>query len=103
MMRRLFKFQARFTTKRRERLFMSEISFSSFQMKKWLAFAVLAAFGGNSFLAPLGAAETDIRRDAVVDAVQRVMPSVVNIATETIVPTRDPTNVRFRRTQWREE
>ena len=75
---------------------MSEISFSSFQMKKWLAFAVLAALGGNSFLAPLGAAETDIRRDAVVDAVQRVMPSVVNIATETIVPTRDPMDNLFR-------
>jgi len=35
-------------------------------------------------------AETDIRRDAVVEAVERVMPSVVNIATEEIVEFRDP-------------
>jgi len=32
----------------------------------------------------------DIRRDAVVDAVERVMPSVVNIATENVKPVRDP-------------
>lgn len=32
----------------------------------------------------------DVRRDAVVDAVQRVMPSVVNIRTETIVQRNDP-------------
>ena len=34
-------------------------------------------------------AEGDIRRDATVVAVEKVMPSVVNIATETIVPQRD--------------
>lgn len=32
----------------------------------------------------------DVRRDAVVEAVQRVMPSVVNIRTETIVERNDP-------------
>ena len=32
----------------------------------------------------------DIRRDAVVEAVERTMPSVVNIATENIRPVRDP-------------
>lgn len=46
-------------------------------------------------LAPLGAAalsraaEADIRRDAVVAAVEQVMPSVVNIATETVVEYHD--------------
>ena len=43
--------------------------------------------------APLlwGAAEGgDVRRDATVEAVERVMPSVVNIATATIVQVRDP-------------
>jgi S1-C subfamily serine protease len=34
-------------------------------------------------------AETDIRRDAVVQVVQDVMPSVVNVATESIVESRD--------------
>ncbi|HZV34361.1 MAG TPA: trypsin-like peptidase domain-containing protein [Verrucomicrobiae bacterium] len=34
--------------------------------------------------------ELDIRRDATVEAVERVMPSVVNIATETIIQIRDP-------------
>src|ERR1035438_10515371 len=34
--------------------------------------------------------ETDIRRDATVIAVEKVMPSVVNIATETIIHVRDP-------------
>lgn len=34
--------------------------------------------------------ETDIRRDATVTAVERVMPCVVNIATETVINIRDP-------------
>ncbi len=38
----------------------------------------------------LAAPETDIRRDATVQAVERVMPCVVNIATETIIQIRDP-------------
>ena len=36
------------------------------------------------------AQETDVRRDATVAAVERVMPSVVNIATKSVVPVRDP-------------
>ncbi len=36
------------------------------------------------------APETDVRRDATVTAVERVMPSVVNIATETMIQVRDP-------------
>ena len=42
------------------------------------------------------AAEADIRRDAAVEAVQRVMPAVVNIATEEVVPIRDPLENLFR-------
>ncbi len=46
------------------------------------------------FILGLGAvilrgAEIDIRRDAVVEAVQKVMPSVVNIRTTTVVPAQD--------------
>ena len=42
------------------------------------------------------AQEDDIRRDAVVKAVEMVMPSVVNIATKGSVPVRDPLE-RFER------
>lgn len=38
----------------------------------------------------------DIRRDATVEAVQRVMPAVVNIATETVLQVRDPLEQLFR-------
>ena len=41
-------------------------------------------------LPAFGAVETDARRDATVAAVERVMPSVVNIGTETIVQSNDP-------------
>ena len=46
--------------------------------------------------AAVPAAEPDVRRDAVVEAVQRVMPAVVNIATEEVVRTRDPMENLFR-------
>jgi serine protease Do len=41
-------------------------------------------------------AQPDVRRDATVEAVQRVMSSVVNIATEEVVPIRDPLENLFR-------
>ena len=53
----------------------------------------LAGRGGNSATA---ASQTDPRRDAVVEAVERAMPCVVNIATETIVATTDPLENLFR-------
>ena len=61
-------------------------------MKLWLrvllALAILAA--------PFAAAEeSDIRRDAVVLAVEKVAPAVVNLATERIVEYRDPFGDRF--------
>ncbi|HEY2084180.1 MAG TPA: trypsin-like peptidase domain-containing protein, partial [Verrucomicrobiae bacterium] len=45
------------------------------------------------------AQETDIRRDPTVDAVEQVMPSVVNIATKTSEPVQDPFE-QFRRQMW---
>ncbi len=56
------------------------------------ALAVCSLF----FSASLTAATPDIRRDATVDAVQQVMPSVVNIRTETIVQSSDPFESMFR-------
>jgi S1-C subfamily serine protease len=46
--------------------------------------------------ATLRAAPADPRRDAAVEAVQRVMPAVVNLATEEVVPIRDPLENLFR-------
>ena len=64
------------------------------------ALAVLAGlwagcFAGRAATTPQ-ATDVDVRRDATVAAVQRVMPSVVNIATEEIVPIRDPLENLFR-------
>jgi serine protease Do len=42
-------------------------------------------------------APEDIRRDATVQVIERVMPCVVNIATETVVPVQDPFEAMFRR------
>src|SRR5438552_12009027 len=49
---------------------------------------------GSSFSA--SAPQPDVRKDAAVEAVQRVMPSVVNVATEEIVPVRDSLEDLFR-------
>jgi S1-C subfamily serine protease len=56
----------------------------------WLAALLFTGFPGHA------APALDIRRDATVEAVQRVMPSVVNIATEEVVPIRDPLENLFR-------
>ena len=48
------------------------------------------------FSANSNAATLDIRRDATVDAIQQVMPGVVNIRTETIVESSDPFDEFFR-------
>ena len=66
------------------------------KLRPWLLLAsMLAGLWPSGGVAP-AAAEVDVRRDATVEAVQRVMPSVVNVATETIVPTRDPLENLFR-------
>lgn len=51
----------------------------------WLEIAILMLFGFTAY-----AQESDVRRDAAVVAVEKVMPSVVNIATETVVYSRHP-------------
>jgi serine protease Do len=63
------------------------------QARAWLLVACLvgAAAGAQG-----QRAEADIRRDATVLAVEKVMPSVVNIATETIIHVRDPFEEFFR-------
>jgi serine protease Do len=48
---------------------------------------VLAAF---TLATDIASAATDIRRTPIVKAIDRVMPAVVNIATETVVQVRDP-------------
>ena len=47
-------------------------------------------FSSSAGHLPAAPAEPDIRRDAVVVATERVMPTVVNIATKNLVPVRDP-------------
>ncbi len=51
------------------------------QMVKWSLLLLFFAFLGS----PIYAADNDIRRDATVAAIEQVMPSVVNIATETVI------------------
>ena len=58
------------------------------------AFAELFVLFG--LILAIAAAEPDVRRDAAVEAVQRVMPSVVNIATEEVIPISDPLENLFR-------
>jgi S1-C subfamily serine protease len=56
---------------------------------RWPA-ALVASVLAQANVSPTRAAvETDVRRDAVVQAVEKVMPSVVNIATATVVEYRD--------------
>ncbi len=49
----------------------------------------LARWAAAASLALPASADTDIRRDAVVNVVEQVMPCVVNVATESIVESRD--------------
>jgi serine protease Do len=58
------------------------------------ALAVLWPLWGGAV--PAGASELPERRDAVVEVVERVMPCVVNIATEEVVEYRDPFDSLFR-------
>jgi S1-C subfamily serine protease len=53
----------------------------------WLAMALSIA---TTVAARAGSADPDVRRDAAVEAVARVMPAVVNIGTETVVAVQDP-------------
>lgn len=51
---------------------------------------------GSIFSFQARAQDADIRRDAVVNAVEQVMPSVVNIATKSVVPVSDPFDAQMR-------
>ena len=57
--------------------------------RHWPAVLATTVLAAGSFPTPLAALETDVRHDAVVQAVEKVMPSVVNIATSRIVEVRD--------------
>ena len=59
------------------------------QCQRLPAFLLLGCLLGGGAVAFGQTGETDIRRDATVVAVEKVMPSVVNIATETIIRVRD--------------
>lgn len=65
----------------------------SLRLAVWL---VLGCLLGTLPEARSQAADNDVRRDATVVAVEKVMPSVVNIATETIIQIRDPFEDFFR-------
>ena len=56
---------------------------------RWPTLLLAGLLPGFCAPVPLHALETDVRRDGVVQAVEKVMPSVVNIATATIVEYRD--------------
>src|SRR2546421_1709057 len=58
--------------------------------------ALAALLTGALPAAPLRGAEADVRRDATVEAIERVMPSVVNIQTIEIVDYTDPFSRMFR-------
>ncbi|MBP9900375.1 MAG: trypsin-like peptidase domain-containing protein [Verrucomicrobia bacterium] len=58
----------------------------------WLGTAFAGLLTGQT-----GAVETDLRRDATVDAVEQVMPSVVNIATTRRVQLNNPQDEALRR------
>jgi S1-C subfamily serine protease len=59
----------------------------------WLLAGCVVVFEPRSYAQT---AEGDVRRDATVLAVEKVMPTVVNIATETIIQVRDPFEEFFR-------
>src|ERR1017187_2795964 len=79
---------------------MEMISTSSrVDLCKRMFIPLLACLSTNAIETPVFAAvpeSFDIRRDATVEAVEQVMPSVVNIATKNMVPVRDPFDEVYR-------
>jgi serine protease Do len=57
----------------------------------------LALLSASTALSAAAGPEPDVRREPVVVAVEKVMPSVVNIATKTVVPVQDPIEAWRRR------
>src|SRR5688500_9696340 len=59
-------------------------------MRNWILAIMSALAGMLNLRAAPAATLPDIRRDSTVEAVQRALPAVVNIRTETIVERHDP-------------
>jgi S1-C subfamily serine protease len=57
---------------------------------------IVAAFFAERAAAAAPAAGGDVRRDTAVEAVEKVLPSIVNISTVTYVPVQDPLEDLFR-------
>jgi len=71
----------------------------SFLRRKWCRAGGLGLLAALMLAPPRGgvsAADADLRRDATVTAIERVMPSVVNIATETLIEHHDLYEELFR-------
>ena len=66
------------------------------QRVRLLVFSLAACLLARAAGAAGQPVEADVRRDATVLAVEKVLPSVVNIATETIIQVRDPYEEFFR-------
>jgi hypothetical protein len=64
--------------------------------RRLMARAIVALVFGPGLALAAPSPTPDVRRDATVEAVQRVMPAVVNIATEEVVPIRDSLENLFR-------
>src|SRR3954454_221152 len=64
------------------------------QCEAVLVFPVVLMLAASGLSAP--APEHDVRRDATVNAIEQVMPSVVNIATATVVEYHDAAEDSFR-------
>ena len=60
------------------------------QQHRWFSCSAMTAAMLSLLYSTIGAAETDPRRDATVLAVERVMPSVVNIGAVEIIERHDP-------------
>src|SRR5262249_42425189 len=65
------------------------VSRFTFHVPRFITSAALLAAVLTLITGPSRAAQQDIRRDATVSAVEQVMPSVVNIATETVIEYHD--------------
>lgn len=69
---------------------------TSFSLRRFLRRTLPGALASALALMAAEGAESDVRRDATVEAVERVMPSVVNVGTEEIVEYSDAFDQMFR-------
>jgi len=78
---------------------MSMNIFCRNQRRGWTLAGFLFPLALPLAAAPLEMIDNDVRRDATVLAVEQVLPSVVNIATKSIVPVSDPFERFYRQIQ----